>query len=262
MKRLSCLFTVLLVGLLFCTLVYFEIPDWFQLAVDPLDIEDWPWETILLAADVIVAAFSILYTHLYQEAERKTCLYRFDIVDEALCFDNYISFDSTDKPSYTYECKRENNDIETPFHVIKIKFSQQPRASVNIPFVLTLLRCPAGDSLQIRSVAVDVIKGGKVIRKYKIPKLNHEISHPIQQGMKFLIRFSMLCQSKLEETLIESRCIISMLLVLHDCHGINHKKYVMVEVQNALEQQVIMGVTTAQSKMGYIIKQIKNAQSR
>jgi hypothetical protein len=256
-KILSWLFTVLLVISLICTFVYFGLPGWSQKVVEFLSVDEWPWELILLAADVVVAAFSIHYTHLYQEAERQICLYQFNITDDSLRFDEYISFDNTDKLSYTYEYRRENNDIETPFHVIKIRFSRQPHASVNIPFVLTLLSCPAGNSLHIRDVAVDIIKGGKVIRKFKAKKLNHEISHPIQQGMKFLIRFSMLCQPKLEEALSESRCIISMLLVLHDCHGINHKKYIMVEVQNALEQQVIMGVTTAQSKMEYLIKQIK-----
>lgn len=140
-----------------------------------------------------------------------------------------------------------------PYYTINVPLTEEQCASVNIPFVLTVQRCPDGDKIEINDVFVNVENNGKQILKKRATNLHCVIGSNVTNGIKFLLRISLLCSFEKEKPLLNSRYIISLRLNFHDWRNQKITKFVAIEIQSVYNKKIIKQIVSHNSYARHIL---------
>lgn len=221
--------------------------------ISACQFETAEWSVILAGIDIFVALLLAGLTHWDQNEEKKKCQYKFEIASESLCFDRYYALDNINTDSYTYVCNSTNQGIEAPYHAVNVALTKKYCASINVPFILTVQKCPDGEKIELADVFVSVEKNGKQIRQEGTTDIHCTIGTNVANGMKYLFRISLLCNFEMEKHLLNSRYIISMRLNFHDCRNKKLAKFVAVEIQSVNGEKIIKQVVSHNSYAQHLI---------
>lgn len=250
----------IIAALLIVNLVYPEVLSKYYTRY--LTLTESQWNIILLGIEIVIQLLIAVISACDQNEERQKCQYQFDIADETVCFDEYVAFEGVQAKSHTYVFKGQSGEIQTPYHGISMPFSREEYAKVSFPLVLTVQKCPDGESLRIKNVLVSAKKNGRIIKWRKTINPHCTINSPITNGKKYLLRISLLCDYRMERRLLKGRYSISMKLILCDCRGQKHKKHIIIEIQNVNDKQIIKQVVSHNRLLPYLLARIKIMVSR
>ena len=209
----------------------------------------------LALIDIILSTILALYTLVDQKLTERKCVYDFSIENDNLSLEAYRRFPSEIKNSYSYEYRRKDNDIETPYYGMEVRLEENALNSVGIPLLMSVFTGVSGEKITFSNLEV-YIKRGEVV---KFKKLSHGtiIEKPIQDGRKFLIRIQLLCNHELEKLLLDSRIYLSFKLTLDDDRGCRYTKYYFLKIQNIMGETRILSIVSRNNWCSYIGKLIK-----
>lgn len=253
MKKIIQLAKIILIffGILF--LISILYPGVISSVISVFPFDDTQWSVILAGIDIFVAILVAGLTYWDQNEEKTRCQYKFEIAPESLCFNEYCAFDNISTDSYTYVYTSTDRGIEMPYHTVNVSLTAKHFASVNVPFIITVQKCPDGDKIEINDVFVSVEKNGKQIHQTSVTNLHCAIGSNVTNGIKYLLRISLLCNFSMEQSLLNSRYIVSMRLNLFDCRNIKRTKFVAIEIQSVDGKKIIKQVISHNSYAQHLL---------
>lgn len=232
-------------GILFLFNIFY--PGGISGVISVCQFDTAEWSVILAGIDILVALLLAYLTYWDQNEEKKKCQYKFEIAPESLCFDGYYALDNINIDSYTYVYNSTNQGIEAPYYAVNVALTKKHCASINVPFILTVQKCPDGEKIELTDVFVSVEKNGKQICQEGTTNIHCTIGSNVTNGMKYLLRVSLLCNFEMEQRLLNSRYFISMRLNFCDCRKKKIIKFVTVEIQNVNGKKIIKRVVSHNS---------------
>lgn len=253
MKKIIWLTIIILVffGILF--LVNILYPGVISSVISIFPFDGTQWNLILAGIEIFDGLLIAWLKYWNENEERKKCQYKFEIAPESLRFNDFYAFDPINANSYTYVYTSASQEIEAPYYTINVPLTEEHCASVNIPFVLTVQRCPDGDKIEINDVFVNVENNGKPILKKRATNLHCVIGSNVTNGIKYLLRISLLCSFEKEQPLLNSRYIISLRLNFHDWRNQKITKFVAIEIQSVYNKKIIKQIVSHNSYLRHIL---------
>ena len=248
-RFLKVLFFIILIAFLFNALC----PGIISNAVPVFPIGTEEWAVLLAGIDIVVTVLIAYSTWWEQNKEKERWQYRFDVASEYLSFNDYCALDSMNASYYPYYFDPPIQGVEQPYYVINVPLSQKHCVSFNIPFILTIQKCPDASRIVIDDVFVYIEKNGKQIKQGQTVKLRCQLGTSVSNGAKYLIRIALLSTFKQEQHLLNSRYFISMHLFFYSSDNKRTGEYVTVEVQSVNGKKLIRQAVSHKSYIAHLL---------
>lgn len=201
---------------------------------------------IVAMVNVILAFIIGLHSFIEKKREEERCQYSFTIAKNYLGLGCYSRVPLYKNEGYEYNFEEMKNDIS--YYGFSLPMVDKANYTFSIPLEMDVSTKLIGDKIRISNVRVLVEKNGYFVINQKI-KGELSIEESICDKKKFLIRFALECDHKLEKLLLNNRIFMNFRIVLTDDRGKDFCKYYFLEVQNVMGEKILVKRTPKRNRI-------------
>lgn len=211
---------------------------------------------LLTAIDILFGILLALYKLGEEKYIKKRCRCLFRIEDESLSFQNYRAFQTGIDDTYFYKCYRGNDDIESPFYLVKVYLDEMRIRGFNLPLTLQIITELSIRRIAFSRLSIYVNNCDRIERKKRILKFL-DIENQIERDKKYLIRFQLLCDKDLEKVILNSIMFFSFKITMYDDKGRKQKMFFLFRIQNVMGKSEIMSISESHDFFTEICQKLK-----